>query len=256
MIWGNEHECKPHLAESLVGTFRIFQPGSSVATSLSEVESCIFPKHFGLIEIRDDKKFRLTPKRYTEIRPFLFRDISLQVAEDLKSHDPNIEEKIKFFLSKVVNEMIREAEDLVNDVISNRVPHLQYHVKDPKQILIRMRVDPGSLPTINQQRFGSQFVGKVANPSEIIMFSRRKQSNRAVKGTSERMTDDDMIVADDEVDLGPIGDIHKIKVEELVVQSLDSGNRNLSIMPETELGSVSLSLIAIYLFSNLAFRRR
>jgi double-strand break repair protein MRE11 len=226
----------------LVGTFRIFQPGSSVATSLSEVESCIFPKHFGMIEIRDDKKFRMTPKRYSEIRPFLFRDVSLQRVDNLKAHDPNIEEKIKSYLARIVYEMIDEAKDLVTDVLSSRVAELRNHVKDPAQILIRMRVDPGSLPTINQQRFGSQFVGRVANPSEILMFSRRKQSSRSgAKGAADRLTDEDMVIVDDEndVDLGPIGDIHKIKVEELVVQSLDSGNRNLSIMPETELGSVS-----------------
>ncbi len=28
VIWGNEHESVPMLAESLVGTFRIYQPGT------------------------------------------------------------------------------------------------------------------------------------------------------------------------------------------------------------------------------------
>lgn len=27
VVWGNEHECQPQLMESLVGTFRIYQPG-------------------------------------------------------------------------------------------------------------------------------------------------------------------------------------------------------------------------------------
>ena len=36
--------------DSLVGTFRITQPGSSVATSLCEGEAV--PKHTGLVEIR------------------------------------------------------------------------------------------------------------------------------------------------------------------------------------------------------------
>lgn len=42
--------------ESLVGTFRICQPGSSVATSLCEGEAV--PKHVGLLEIRGND-FRL-----------------------------------------------------------------------------------------------------------------------------------------------------------------------------------------------------
>ena len=42
--------------ESLVGTFRISQPGSSVATSLCEGEAV--PKHVGLLEIKGSD-FRL-----------------------------------------------------------------------------------------------------------------------------------------------------------------------------------------------------
>ena len=39
VIWGHEHECLIDPMESLVGTFRIIQPGSSVATSLTEGEA-------------------------------------------------------------------------------------------------------------------------------------------------------------------------------------------------------------------------
>ena len=28
VVWGNEHECQPRLSESLVGTYRIYQPGT------------------------------------------------------------------------------------------------------------------------------------------------------------------------------------------------------------------------------------
>ena len=35
VVWGHEHECLIDPSESLVGTFRIIQPGSSVAMSLS-----------------------------------------------------------------------------------------------------------------------------------------------------------------------------------------------------------------------------
>jgi len=39
ICWGHEHECDIEVTESVVGTFRISQPGSSVATSLVEGES-------------------------------------------------------------------------------------------------------------------------------------------------------------------------------------------------------------------------
>lgn len=44
--------------ESLVGTFRISQPGSSVATSLCEGEAV--PKRVGLLDIIPGNSFRMT----------------------------------------------------------------------------------------------------------------------------------------------------------------------------------------------------
>jgi double-strand break repair protein MRE11 len=59
VIWGNEHECKPELAATSVGTFRIYQPGSSIATSLVKTESNEVPKQYGIFEMRKGLKFRL-----------------------------------------------------------------------------------------------------------------------------------------------------------------------------------------------------
>lgn len=56
VVWGHEHECLINPAESLVGTFRITQPGSSVATSLTAGESR--KKSVGLLEIKG-QQFRL-----------------------------------------------------------------------------------------------------------------------------------------------------------------------------------------------------
>lgn len=51
--------------ESLVGTYRISQPGSSVATSLCEGEAV--PKHVGLLEIRGND-FRLQAVPLSQVR--------------------------------------------------------------------------------------------------------------------------------------------------------------------------------------------
>jgi double-strand break repair protein MRE11 len=67
VIWGNEHESKPELEESLVGTFRILQPGSSVATSYGPSESNLYPKHMALINIKG-RKFRNFPIAYKQVR--------------------------------------------------------------------------------------------------------------------------------------------------------------------------------------------
>ena len=72
VIWGNEHCCIPDLVESLVGTFRILQPGSSVVTSLVEGESHLHPKNMSLILINSEGKFRHEPIPFKLSRPFIY----------------------------------------------------------------------------------------------------------------------------------------------------------------------------------------
>jgi double-strand break repair protein MRE11 len=50
VCWGHEHECSIEVQESVVGTFRTSQPGSSVATSL--VAGDAERKRVGLLDIR------------------------------------------------------------------------------------------------------------------------------------------------------------------------------------------------------------
>jgi double-strand break repair protein MRE11 len=69
VCWGHEHECNITPQESLVGTFRITQPGSSVATSLSAGEA--EPKHVGILDIRD-QVFRVRPIPLTQVRRCVF----------------------------------------------------------------------------------------------------------------------------------------------------------------------------------------
>ena len=49
VVWGHEHECLIEFFESVVGTFRITQPGSSVATSLVAGEAA--RKKVGVLDI-------------------------------------------------------------------------------------------------------------------------------------------------------------------------------------------------------------
>ena len=52
---------------------------------------------------------------------------------------------------------------------------LQYRVRSPQQILVRLRVDHFGFPTIHQQRFGAQFVGLIANPDTVLTFTKKKK---------------------------------------------------------------------------------
>ena len=54
---------------------------------------------------------------------------------------------------------------------------------DPPIPLIRLRVDyTGGFSTINAQRFGQKFVGKVANPNDIIQFHKSAVRRRKEQG--------------------------------------------------------------------------
>lgn len=153
VIWGHEHECLIQTQESAVGDFFITQPGSSVATSLSEGESK--RKHIGILEIKADQ-FRLKPIPLRTVRPFVMASVVLQDEENLNPTDHN---KIMDFLEQKVNALIEEAKQEYPDAVINGVP---------MKPLVRLRVDYSGFSTCNPQRFGQRFVGKVANPNDIL----------------------------------------------------------------------------------------
>ena len=49
---------------------------------------------------------------------------------------------------------------------------------------IRVRVEHAGYKTLTVQRFGTAFVGRVANPGDILLFWRRPRSRAAAGGSS------------------------------------------------------------------------
>ena len=109
IVWGHEHECRIEPSESLIGTFRISQPGSTVATSLCPGEAV--RKHAGLLEIKGDN-FRLTPQPLASVRGFAMDEVSLGDQPILDAEDPKIDEKITKFLAKQVENLIAKAGEI------------------------------------------------------------------------------------------------------------------------------------------------
>lgn len=74
VIWGHEHESRAAADDAPLASqgFVIAQPGSSVATSLSEQEAK--PKHCFALEVCRDA-FRLTPLSLVTARPFKFKTV-------------------------------------------------------------------------------------------------------------------------------------------------------------------------------------
>lgn len=183
VVWGHEHECLLDPSESLVGTFRITQPGSSVATSLTAGEAR--RKNVGLLEIKG-QQFRLKPLPLASVRSFAVGDVSLgerarEQGGVLDVEDPKVEERMGEVLCEEVEALIQRARDEAEhlrqdaeDAEARRVEALEdefdpdtrerkYHIKEPDRVLVRLKVEHTGFTTLNNQRFGSQFVGQVVS---------------------------------------------------------------------------------------------
>ncbi|KAF5176927.1 Double-strand break repair protein [Thalictrum thalictroides] len=66
---------------------------------------------------------------------------------------------------------------------------------DVRLPLIRIKVDYSGFMTINPQRFGQKYVGKVANPQDILIFSKaakKRQSAEDKIEDSERLRPEEL----------------------------------------------------------------
>lgn len=169
-----EHECNIMPMESTVGTFRITQPGSSVATSLTTGEA--ERKQVGILDIRG-QDFRLRPIPLSQVRSFVTSEVSLSdyKEEELDPEDPNIDEAMAEILGERVKALVEEAREqakvLLEDsaeeakraLVADRVPSRQYSLDEPDRVLVRLKVEHSGFTTLNNQRFGSRFVGEVVS---------------------------------------------------------------------------------------------
>jgi len=179
IVWGHEHECKITPSPSSEGEFYISQPGSTIATALSESESV--EKHIGLLEIHE-RDFRLSPIKLTTVRPFIMEDLVLSSLKDeIKKHMDSSARNIDPDLKNVDPEIISKYLQTKVEAIIERAKAQALENGRKKDVLplIRLRVEYSGFNLINLSRFGQLFVGKVANPMDILNFFRKKVVVRA-----------------------------------------------------------------------------
>ncbi len=63
---------------------------------------------------------------------------------------------------------MRPLEDEFDDL---EKPQRKYMIKNPERVLVRLKVEHTGFTTLNNQRFGSQFVGQVVSSSASRFFS-------------------------------------------------------------------------------------
>lgn len=160
ILWGHEHDCRIDEAASGRIKARICQPGSSVATSLSEGEA--IEKKIGILDILETKH-KLSSVPLKTVRPFIFRSVLIEdFVDELRLNEGEIRKKVEKFYCKNVDEMIEEARK-----------RLSGHPKQPTLPLIRLRiVFTNQDHVLNITQFGQKFEGKVANPESILAFKK------------------------------------------------------------------------------------
>ncbi|KAL7461780.1 hypothetical protein ACHAXS_002186 [Conticribra weissflogii] len=227
VVWGHEHECLITPSESLVGTFRISQPGSSVATSLTMGEAK--RKQIGILDVRGSQ-FRLKPVPLGSVRSFAIGEVNLgEIARNsgggvLDAEDPKVEERMSDVLAQ-------EVEALVS--LHKKMRQRKYTLQNPDQVLVRLKVEHSGFTTLNNQRFGSRFVGEVANPADILLFHRRRKAESAANGKG-RTKDPRAAVAGL---IGPIEpeDLEEINVEDLVNDNLTTTDKKMELLNERQM---------------------
>ncbi|PKA59958.1 Double-strand break repair protein MRE11 [Apostasia shenzhenica] len=201
IVWGHEHECLVDPQEVQGMGFHISQPGSSVATSLIDGEAK--PKHALLLEIKGNQ-YRPTKIPLKSVRPFEYAEVVLKDEPDV---DPNDQASVLEHLDKVVRNLIEKSSKATVSKSELKLP------------LIRLKVDYSGFMTINPQRFGQKYVGKVANPQDILIFT---------KAARKRQSMEDKL--DDSEKLRP-EELNQQNIEALVAES----NLKMEILPVNDL---------------------
>ncbi|XP_055702150.1 double-strand break repair protein MRE11 [Phlebotomus papatasi] len=160
VIWGHEHDSHIDPEQNLKTKFFVSQPGSTVATSLSEGES--LPKHCGILKIYR-KQFDMVSIKLQTVRPFVFGNLSLDDYED-ELNEPR---------TKLVDQIDKVITRRINEMIERSKEQLTGHPKQPTLPLIRLRVQFSKESySFTPNAIQVQFMDKVANPNDIILIQR------------------------------------------------------------------------------------
>lgn len=189
-------------------------------------------KHVGFLDVRGNQ-FRLTPCPLIQVRSFLMGEVSLN-GQGLEPDDPKIDDKVTAFLESEIKllmhnakekrkELLIEAKEQGND--PEEQTELVYQLQQPEQLLVRLKVEHSGFTVLNNQRFGARFVGRVANPSDLLLFHRRK-------GTGDRSG----VKRKKKLDVPIVPEEHDVmKIEDLIKDNLEISDKKLEVLDEGKL---------------------
>lgn len=236
-VFGHEHECRIDFEESITESFNLCQPGSSIATSLVPGEEV--KKHVLLLELTcpsdTQASFRYKKLPLTSVRPFLMEETVLSGVKQLEFTAPTSKhltenektELVTAHLEARVHEMINEAKH----VYAEENPNLSASQVNGVLPLIRLRVEFTGYSPINVQRFGAKFTSVAANPSNLLLFyKKRKPVQRTRKQTG---TGNDGL--EEQLEELPVQENAGDKISALIEEILEDPNRQLKIFQDKDM---------------------
>uniref|UniRef100_A0A1B0GJN6 Mre11 DNA-binding domain-containing protein n=1 Tax=Lutzomyia longipalpis TaxID=7200 RepID=A0A1B0GJN6_LUTLO len=178
IIWGHEHDCQIEPELNQKTKFFVSQPGSTVATSLSEGES--IPKHCGILKIHRNQ-FDMTAIQLQTVRPFVFGNLNMEDhEEELNEPRTKLENQIHKLVTRRIEEMIVKAKEQISG-----------HSKQPTLPLIRLRVQYShDSYSFTPNVIHVQFFNRVANPNDIVTL------HRQVSRTKQDIKRDEKVFSD------------------------------------------------------------
>lgn len=218
VFWGHEHECRIEPEDSL-DQFRITQPGSSVATSLSPGEAV--PKHIGMLRVRGSEDFYIEKFPLLTTRPFVFDTLSLDEFSDIgyQFGSDEVIEKIKM----KIKDMLQIAETLLSG-----------HPKQPKEPLLRLRIEHESDQDFNTNNrdlnIMLQLEDRVANPDDVVKLMRKKAASDKIKSEIDEDAMDSIFSMGESVNMVE-GHLEKLLIEYFQ----ESNKKPLMVMHERTL---------------------
>ena len=159
VIWGHEHESIPEIGENEEQNFYIYQPGSSVITSLISAEAR--PKQAGYFEIVGDE-FTFKPIFLKTQRPLLVNNLELSQLMNSKG-------KLNFNKLGDIDEETDEELHVVEKIEEEINKLLEMYEKakteenEKKLPLVRLKVEYSGFDLIRVKNLESKFLGRVAN---------------------------------------------------------------------------------------------
>ena len=163
VIWGHEHDCFTSLLQINTPVTNIYQPGSSIATSLTTGEA--LPKHVGIVHLLKDGSFKMTYRPLRTVRPLIVQEEEFIVfkeadMQERPRNDSEVAAAVKQHLNKVVHNYI-ETHKLLG-TYNNKLP------------LVRLNIKIYESDMFNFVDVETALKDKVANSGEIVKLKKLK----------------------------------------------------------------------------------